>query len=248
MNWHVLSLACLGPTYLMAALLATIWNWEAFYLICFMVGLVLAIISFLTGVMHLQLPGHMHGADHFAHGHMHGALGHTAPSVGHQIGRAMARAHGVSEHGASVFNTFSIMAFLAWFGGTGYLLTRSHSLVALVVFVIAGLAGIVGATIVFLFLARVIMAHDQPLDPADYDMIGVLGRVNNTIRSGGTGEIVFELAGTRRCAAARAEDGSAIAKGIEVVVTRYEHGIAYVRTWEDMTGEEQWTGSSSSEQ
>lgn len=242
MNWHVLSLACLGPTYLMAALLAAVWNWEAFYLICFLTGFVLAVISFLTGVVHLHLPGHMHGADHFAHGHAHASVGHVS-QVGHHVGRMAARVHGVSEHGASPFNTFSIMAFLAWFGGTGYLLTHTHSLVALVIFVIAGLAGLIGATLVFLFLARVLMAHDSPMDPADYDMIGVLGRVNSKIRPGGTGEIVFELAGTRRCASARAEDGSPIAKGIEVVVTRYENGIAYVRTWDEMTGEEQWTAS-----
>lgn len=248
MNWHVLSLACLGPTYLLAALLVAIWNWEAFYMICFLVGFVLAVISFLTGVMHLHLPtkfhldgAHAHGAHidagHFDHGHAHATLGHTAA-------RAVARAHGVAEHGASFFNTFSIMAFLAWFGGTGYLLTRTHSLVALVVFVIAGLAGIVGATLVFLFLARVLMAHDQPMDSAEYDMIGVLGRVNTRIRSGGTGEIVFELGGTRRSAAARAEDGTEIVKGVEVVVTRYENGIAYVRTWEEMAGEEQWSARS----
>jgi hypothetical protein len=37
---------------------------------------------------------------------------------------------------------------------------------------------------------------------------------------------------------ARAEDGSQILKGTEVVVTRYERGIAYVRPWSEMAGEE----------
>ena len=32
---------------------------------------------------------------------------------------------------------------------------------------------------------------------------------------------------------ARSEDGSAIAKGTEIMVTRYERGIAYVRVWDD---------------
>ena len=40
----------------------------------------------------------------------------------------------------------------------------------------------------------------------------------------------------RRVAGARSEDGTAIAKGAEVVVQRYEKGIAYVRRWEDMAG------------
>ena len=30
-------------------------------------------------------------------------------------------------------------------------------------------------------------------------------------------------------------DGSAIAKGSEVIVTRYEKGIAYVRRWDEFT-------------
>ena len=43
--------------------------------------------------------------------------------------------------------------------------------------------------------------------------------------------------GLRRCSGARSEDGTAIPKGAEVVVQRYEKGIAYVRRWEDMAGE-----------
>jgi hypothetical protein len=68
-------------------------------------------------------------------------------------------------------------------------------------------------------------------------MTGVLGRVSSSIRSQGTGEIVFEQVGIRRSCGARSEDGSPIVKGVEVVVTRYEQGIAYVRTWDDISGE-----------
>src|SRR6185437_10526258 len=59
--------------------------------------------------------------------------------------------------------------------------------------------------------------------------VGVLGKVTSSIRQGGTGEIVYTQGGTRHATGARSEDSSAIAKGSEVVVTRYEHGIAYVR-------------------
>jgi hypothetical protein len=44
--------------------------------------------------------------------------------------------------------------------------------------------------------------------------------------------------GTRRVCGVRSEDNSAIAKGTEVVVTRYEKGIAYVRLWSDMSRDE----------
>jgi hypothetical protein len=64
-------------------------------------------------------------------------------------------------------------------------------------------------------------------------MVGVLGKLSSPIRAGGTGELIYSQEGTRRVAGARSEDGAAIPKGIEVVVTRYEKGIAYVRTWEE---------------
>jgi hypothetical protein len=54
-----------------------------------------------------------------------------------------------------------------------------------------------------------------------------------TIRENGTGEIIFSLAGVRRCAGARSDDGQAIEKGAEVVIERYEKGIAYVKKWEE---------------
>ena len=79
------------------------------------------------------------------------------------------------------------------------------------------------------------------MDPADYEMVGVLGRTSMPIREGGTGEIIYSQAGTRRTCGARSEPGTPIAKGAEVVVTRYEKGIAYVRLWSEISGEETTT-------
>jgi hypothetical protein len=50
--------------------------------------------------------------------------------------------------------------------------------------------------------------------------------------------MVYTQMGTRRVCGARSDDGTAIAKGTEVVVTRYEKGIAYVRLWSEMSGGE----------
>jgi hypothetical protein len=75
------------------------------------------------------------------------------------------------------------------------------------------------------------------MEPADYEMVGVLGRLSVSIREGGTGEVIYSQVGTRRVCGARSEDGSAMAKGTEVVVTRYDKGIAYVRLWEEMANE-----------
>ena len=96
--------------------------------------------------------------------------------------------------------------------------------------------GLGGAAIIFWFLWK-LNKHEQPLDPADYDMIGVLGKVASPIRPGGTGELIYSRAGSRRCAAARSEDGTEIPRDSEVVVTRFEKGIVYVRRWDELNGE-----------
>jgi hypothetical protein len=82
------------------------------------------------------------------------------------------------------------------------------------------------------------MSSEENLDPADFDMVGVLGKLCVSIREGGTGELIYSQAGTRRVCGARSEAGAAIAQGTEVIVTRYEKGIAYVRLWSEMSGEE----------
>jgi hypothetical protein len=75
------------------------------------------------------------------------------------------------------------------------------------------------------------------MNAADYEMTGVLGKLSVPIREGGTGEIIYSQAGTRRTCGARSDNGTIIPKGSEVLVTRYEKGIAYVRLWSEITGE-----------
>lgn len=190
-------------------------TWADFYLICFFLGFVLSLLS-LLGSLHIDLP---HFDLHFGGDHGHGSH-HTAG--------------GDALHAPRI-NFGTVSAFLAWFGGTGYLLARFSGFWFLVAFAIACFSGLLGAAIVFYFLAKILIRKDENLDPADYDMIGVLGTVSSVIRPSGTGEMVFSQGGTRRSASARSEDGIAIDKGSEVVVIRYEKGIAYVRPWEELT-------------
>jgi len=196
-------------------------NWATFYLICFVVGFAFSFLSFVGGGLrwHLHLP-HLH-----AHG-PHVPIGHVGGGT-HQGGTV----------NMSPFNFVTITAFLAWFGGAGYLLTRYSSVVVVLGLGLATVSGLLGATIVFLFLTRVLMSHDEVLDPADYDMVGVLGRVSVPIREGGTGEVIYSQAGTRRACGARSESGEPIAKDTEVVVIRWEKGLAYVRLWSEIAGE-----------
>jgi len=194
-------------------------TWAIFYLTCFLVGVTLSVLSFVSGTFHIP------------HFHLHVPHAH----VGH-LGGAHSGA-GARGSDVSFLNFGTICAFLAWFGGTGYLLTRYSTLMVTVVATLSFFAGLIGATIVFWFVVKVLLAHEHELDPADYDRVGVLGRVTSSIREGGTGEIVFSQAGTRHTCGARSENGDALPKGTEIVVTRYEHGIAYVQRWDELAGE-----------
>ena len=208
-------------------------TWADFYLICFAAGFAFSFLSFLMG----GTRGRLH-LPRFPHGHAplpHAPVGH-APAGAGAPGAGGAKAQGAAGQ-VSPFNFVTFTAFLAWFGGAGYLLTRYSTVWIVLGLGLAVLSGLFGAALVFLFLSRVLTSPEENLDPADYEMVGVLGRISVPIREGGTGELIYSQAGTRRSTGARAEDGTAIAKGSEVVVTRYEKGIAYVRLWEDMAGE-----------
>jgi hypothetical protein len=221
-------------------------TWADFYLICFAVGFALSLISFLGGGTRwrLHLPHLPHGGAHLPVAHGVGA--HAPVGAGHAP-VATAGAHGavvkaparvMTDTSISPFNFVTFTAFLAWFGGMGYLLTRFSTVWFAMGLGIAVASGLVGGGIIFLFLSKVLTSEDESMDPADYEMVGVLGRTSISIREGGTGEIIYSQAGTRRTCGARSDDGAPIAKGVEVVVTRYERGIAYVRLWTEMSGED----------
>jgi len=193
-------------------------SWAIFYLVCFLIGVTLSVLSFVGGTLHLP---HVHV--HVPHSHIPHATGHLATRQGGQTAEM------------PFFNFATVTAFLAWFGGSGYLLTRYSAFTVTVIMLIAVVVGLLGAAFIFLFLVKFLMKHDRELDPADFDRVGVLGRVISPIREGGTGEIIFSQAGTRQTCGARSESGDALAKDTEIVVTRYEHGIAYVRKWDEMS-------------
>jgi hypothetical protein len=200
-------------------------TWADFYLFCFAFGFLFSLVTVLTGHLHLDFGGHDAGTVD---------IGDTS-----YLGDAPADASsGHVHHGhVSPFNLGTISAFLAWFGGTGFLATKFYRTWYMTTLVMAIAAGVAGGWIVYLFLVKVLMRSRAELDAADYDMVGVLGRVSAAIRSDGIGEILFSQEGVRRAAPARSEAGEAIPTATEVVVTRYENGIAYVRRWDEMSGD-----------
>ena len=183
-------------------------NWESFYLVCFGVGLALSVLSFMGGFGHFHL-GHFH-------------FGHHAPA-GH-----------AQSSGISPFNLFTAMAFLCWFGGAGFLLTHYQFSIAPAIFALAVITGLAGAALVFTFLTRVLLPRERTLLPEDTEMCGVIATVSSELRPNGVGEILFSLDGTRRGAPARSEDGQPIPCDTQVLVVRYEHGIAWVRRFNDL--------------
>lgn len=186
-------------------------TWSDFYLFCFLVGVSLSVISFLAGAIHLHLPFKMHF-------HFQGTPHHGAGHGGSHI---------------TWLNASTGMAFLAWFGGVGYLMTKYSHLESLLVIGAATFAGLCAGWVVLRFLLKLVGVPDAPLRESDRRIVGSIGTVSMTIRKDGTGEITFPLGGGRRCSGARTEDGQSIERGAEVVIERYERGIAYVKRWDE---------------
>ncbi len=179
------------------------------FLGCFVFGLLFTVASFLLGAF-----GSGHGI------HLHGVHASTVHA-----------GNGGHDSHVSAFNLSTVSAFLAWFGGAGYLLTRYSGMTAMAATMLAIVAGALGGGAVFVMLARVIVPRLTVMSPADYDVEGVIARVTSAIRPGGTGEIVYTLGGTRRADGARSPTSESLERGTEVVILRMEKGIAYVERW-----------------
>jgi membrane protein implicated in regulation of membrane protease activity len=199
-------------------------SWSDAYLLCFIVGFSLSVLSFLAGAIHIHLPFRMHmpfqGAHHGAgiHAHGHGPHG--------------------SSHGGlhtSWFNASTAMAFLAWFGGIGYILSARSHLAKVAALAFAVLGGLSASWIVFRFMVRLMNAESSHLKEEDYRHEGLVCTVTSPIRENGTGEIIYLQNGVRRSAGARSHDGKPLEKGAEVVIERYENGMAFVHRWEEFT-------------
>lgn len=188
---------------------------EIVYLVAFILGIVLSVLTVAGGFHHLHI-GHFH-IGHGAHAHVHGTHAHSA------------------SHGFPSINGFTLTAFLCWFGAAGYLLRHFSLLAGPLILSLAVLSGFGGAALIWATLFRVLLPRERVLTAEETAMPGVVARVSGSIReSGGTGEIIFSQGGARRSTPARSEDGGVIQRGAEVVVIRYEHGIAYVRRFDEL--------------
>jgi len=175
---------------------------------CFLFGLIFTVLSFLIGFADVGLhSGHGDGGGHDVFG---------------------------NDVIGGLLNVTSILAFITWFGGLGYLAREGIGLVAPIAILVGVGGGLAAAYAVSWFMVKVLRPAGTELDPADYETVGVIARVTSSIRAGGYGEIVYELGGTRQVGTAKGVNDEPIARGAEVIVLRVERGAAIVDTVENL--------------
>lgn len=139
--------------------------------------------------------------------------------------------------GSWLGNVSGMLAFVAWFGGIGLLAHEAAGLPLIVSLIVAVAGGAAGGYLAGRGIRR-LSGAGETLDPRAYELPGTIARVASSIRANGTGEIIYEQAGSRQVAAARADNGAAIPRGTEVVVLRQRGGIATVAPWDDLLNSE----------
>jgi membrane protein implicated in regulation of membrane protease activity len=178
------------------------------YGICLVVGLTFTVISVLAG--------------HFFGGHD----GHVTGSGGH----AEAGADASDQPGVSIFSPTIIAAFVTAFGGFGLIFVQfpktSNPVVSAPLSLLGGLM-VAGALLVFL---RAVFSHTQSSSESHVArLIGAEANVITPIPENGVGEIAYVVGDTRYTAPARGENGSAVANGATVKITRIVGTQFYVQ-------------------
>lgn len=140
---------------------------------------------------------------------------------------------GHGHDGPGPLNIAVLLAFITWFGGIAYLLRTGLGVEAFFAILTGVAGGVIGGIVVYR-LMKLLRSHETVMRAEDYRMPGVIARVTSSIREGGTGEVVYEQAGVRHVAAARATSGRAIPRGTEVVVLKLDRGIVYVELWDEL--------------
>lgn len=207
-----------------------------FFLITFWVGFGLTLVSAVLGAVDLSgggdVGGDIGGADlsgdlSGAHvsGDMSGAHGGHGGDLAHGHGHGHGHISTVSP-----INFQTLVAFCMGFGGVGYIASRGGLVFWLAAIPLGVAGGLTTGWVIFRFM-RFLVKGETPLPPTSY--VGLVGKLTVGIREGGTGEMVYTQHGSRMVSAARSVAGTAIARGEQVLVLRYEKGVAYVEPWRD---------------
>src|SRR5271155_5012400 len=122
---------------------------EDFFLICFGVGTSLGLISFLAGRFNLHLPHKFH-VPKIGKGVPHGTGSHGGVGKGIAKGGTSGQDAGVAVDFTQIspFNFPSLMMFVAWFGGIGYLASHNYGIGLFMALLAATAGGIFGGGII----------------------------------------------------------------------------------------------------
>ena len=190
------------------------------FLALFVTGLAFSALSFLLGLGH-------------AHGHVPVHLPHAHPI--HPMGHAHAAGDRMD---LSPINVSTLAAFTTWFGGIGYLVARYTGIAQLLVLALAAMGGLVGAGVVYVLVTRFLLPmQTAPMRAEDYRIEGTLATVSIPMEGSRTGEVVYSSHGATRSEGARSADGAPLQRGTQVVILRYDRGIAYVESLDRLLAE-----------
>jgi membrane protein implicated in regulation of membrane protease activity len=169
------------------------------YAICLVVGVVFTLLSVVFG--------------HFFGGHGD----HVAGSGGH----AEAGADSSDMPGVSIFSPTILAAFITAFGGFGLIFTQfsatgktivSAPLSLVCAFLVAGA--------LYKFLSAVFTHTQSSSESRVSQLAGTTASIISPIPENGVGEIAYVFGGTRYTAPARMENGTSVANGKLVKITR----------------------------
>ena len=169
------------------------------YAICLVVGVVFTLLSVVAG--------------HFFGGHGD----HVAGSGGH----AEAGADSSDMPGISIFSPTVMASFITAFGGFGLIFTQFSATSRTIVSApLSLLCAFLVATALYKFLSM-IFSHTQSSSESHIARLaGTEASVVSPIPENGVGEIAYVVSGTRYTAPARVENGTAVANGKLVKITR----------------------------
>jgi membrane protein implicated in regulation of membrane protease activity len=137
----------------------------------------------------------------------------------HEIGgHDAAVEHGDFDSGGpSIFSARIMAAFVTAFG-VGGVVARYYNLSHPASSGVGVLSGFVLATLVYQF-AKFLFSQQASSDVKMSNLVGQYAEVSVTIPAGGVGQIALTFSGERSEHVARAADGSALARGAQVIIT-----------------------------
>jgi membrane protein implicated in regulation of membrane protease activity len=199
---------------------------ELVYLGCLVFGFVLALITTVLGEFmgHADVGGAGHDVD----------MGHDV-DLGH-VGDMSVHGDMVTAHthtgdatGASVFNTLTIMTFIASFGLSGLFAIWALKMQQVLSLAFATPMGVLLAAAQFLLYVNLFIKAQASSEATMADILGCEAEVITTIPGGHVGEIAYNIKGTRYNAPATSTDGEEIIRGTRVYVVNIKANTFVVR-------------------